>query len=307
MEQLYKDFEKLLKRQHDEFRKLYLPSDTTCFRVYDRQLADLPVVVERYGDYMRIDGDDSLDADRICDSVSRMTYTPLERTTFNVRNPVKGGENPAAASPEPKRIIVKEMGISFFVDLWSYRDTGLFLDHAVTRDMVRENSLGKRVLNLFCYTGSFTAAAASGGAVETLSVDLSNTYLQWLEDNLKLNGVSAPVHRTVRQDALEFLASPPEPIGRFHIIILDPPTFSNSHNMKRPFDIQKDHRWCIQRCVRLLTEEGVLFFSSNLSSFRLEKQYLAGLEVREITRETIPPGFTIKRFPHRCWMIRKRR
>lgn len=306
MQQLYKDFEKLVKRQHDELRKLYLPSQTNCFRIYDRQLQGLPVTVERYGEYLKVESEEEVDLQAVRESASRMTYIPLERTAAVMRAPSKGGASSAQNEPSPGRIPVEEMGISYYADLWTYRDTGLFLDHAVTRDLVRENSLGKRVLNLFCYTGSFTAAAAAGGAQETVSVDLSNTYLDWLQDNLKLNKLQAPVHRIIRGDVLKFLESPPKDIGRFHIIILDPPSFSNSHAMDRTFDVQRDYQWCIRRCMDLLAQQGVLIFSENLRSFKFDRKSFSQFLVQEITRETIPPGFTVKRFPHRCWMIRKR-
>ncbi len=308
MTQELKDFEKLIKKQHDELRKIYFPSGTTCFRVYDRQMGAFPLIVERYGEYLRIEAEEQLlpaDLEQAADSASRMAYVPPERVVINQRKRVRGGEKPPETQEKGEKIIVQEMGLSYYADLTSYRDTGLFLDHAVTRDTVREHAQGVRVLNLFSYTGGFTVAAAAGGAAETVSVDLSNTYLRWMEENLELNGLSAPVHKSVRQDALAFLASPPQDAGKFHIIVLDPPTFSNSSSMDAPFRIQKDHPWCISRCLDLLTDDGLLLFASNYASFKLNKKQLPRCISEEITREMVPPGFTVKRFPHKSWMIRK--
>ncbi len=307
MEQLYKDFEKLVKKQHDRQRRTFAPFDTTCFRIYDRQQAEIPVTVDRYGDYVRIEGDvDSAEMERLKDSVVRMTYTEEDHVICRQRRTTPGGEGPDNPQGMPQRIEVREMGITYLVDLWNYRDTGLYLDHAVTRDLVKDHALGRHVLNLFCYTGSFTIAAAAGGAGETLSVDLSNTYLSWFQDNLKINGLSGPMHRMLREDALAFLESPPKGTGKFHMIILDPPTFSNSHRMDQTFSVQRDHPWCIQQASLLLAEGGVIIFSTNYSSFRLDPQLKQRFIAKEITRETIPPGFTAKRFPHRCWMITRR-
>jgi len=309
MKQIYKDFEKLVKKQHDELRKLYAPSKTDCFRVYDRQQENLPVVVERYGDHLLvecIESFDSREVEELADRAARMCYIPPERVVLKERKALPGGTEENRSGEAPSRVTGTEMGLSYYIDLWSYRDTGLFLDHAVTRDVVREHAAGKRVLNLFSYTGSFTVCAAAGGAVETVSVDLSNTYLDWMQDNLELNKLQAPVHRNIRQDVLKFLKHPPGDIGRFHIIVFDPPTFSNSSSMDTPFRVQQDYPRCIRQCAQLLTDDGVILFSTNYGDFTLDKRNLKEFRLEEITRETIPPGFTAKRFPHRCWMIRRR-
>ena len=166
-----------------------------------------------------------------------------------------------------------EGGLQFEVNLSDYLDTGLFLDHRITRGMVRELAAGKRFLNLFAYTGAFTVYAAAGGAASTVSVDLSNTYLDWAQRNLALNGLAGPQHQFVRDDALGFLQSR----GRraaFDLAVVDPPTFSNSKRLEDFWDVQRDHVELLNRLAELMSPGGIVFFSTNFRRFKLAEAEL---------------------------------
>jgi 23S rRNA (cytosine1962-C5)-methyltransferase len=178
----------------------------------------------------------------------------------------------------------------------------LFLDHRETRRLVQSEAAGKRMLNLFAYTGSFTVYAAKGGAVETTTVDLSNTYLDWAERNFALNGLDPARHGTVRADVLQWLPTAVREKRRFDLIVCDPPTFSNSKRMAGFFDVQERHPEIINHCLRLLRPQGVLYFSANYRGFKLNAERLLPCDLQEITAKTIPPDYRNRRI-HRCWKI----
>jgi 23S rRNA (cytosine1962-C5)-methyltransferase len=180
-------------------------------------------------------------------------------------------------------------------------DTGLFLDHRITRSMVRELAAGKRFLNLFGYTGAFTVYAAAGGAIATTTVDLSNTYLDRAADNMRLNGFTGRQHQFVRDDAMSFLEHRPSG-AEFDLVVVDPPTFSNSKRTEEFWDVQRDHAELLRWLLDWVAPGGAIFFSSNFRRFKLAEQEIAGAEIREISRQTVPPDFRNQRI-HRCWRI----
>jgi 23S rRNA (cytosine1962-C5)-methyltransferase len=157
------------------------------------------------------------------------------------------------------------------------------------------------VLNLFAYTGSFTVYAAAGGAARTLTIDLSNTYLEWARRNLEINSLQGPRHEFLRADVKTWLKEPPA--EKFDLIVLDPPTFSNSKAMRNLLDVQLDHTYLINDCLRRLQPGGVLYFSTNFRKFRLEPESIRSRNIRDITAQTIPNDFRNKRI-HYCWEIR---
>jgi len=223
---------------------------------------------------------------------------------WKVRAPKRWGEEQYEKLGEKgERIVVEEQGLRFLVNLDDYLDTGLFLDHRLTRARVRAEAKGKRFLNLFCYTGSFTVYAAAGGARETVSVDLSNTYLDWARDNLALNDLEGPRHHLVRSDVTRWLR---QVRGEtFDLVVLDPPSFSASKKMASTFDVQRDHVELLEDTAALLSPEGVLYFSTNFTGFELAKDPLPGWSFEELTPASIPPDFRNRRI-HRCWRIARR-
>ncbi len=199
--------------------------------------------------------------------------------------------------------VVHEHGLAFEVNLGRYLDTGLFLDHRETRRRVREVAAGRRLLNLFAYTGSFTVHAAAGGASATVSVDLSRTYQAWTARNLALNGFGGDArHRLVAADVLVWLGEAAAARERFDLIVLDPPSFSNSKRMQSTFDVQRDHGALVRRTAGLLAPGGTLYFSTNRQGFRLDAALEQELAMTEITHLTVPEDFRRQR-PHRCWTV----
>jgi 23S rRNA G2069 N7-methylase RlmK/C1962 C5-methylase RlmI len=313
--QLLKDFGKLLKRNHEEMRSLFEDSGTDCFRVYNWNIESVPWFIDFYGVYLHISSlaDERRPVAReleeeLLETAARMLYVPQERIYFK-RKELQGRKVQHEKQAEEARTLeVHENGLSFLVNLSDYVDTGLFLDHRDSRFFVRQAAPGMRVLNLYCYTGGFTVNAAAGGAARTVSVDLSNTYLRWAEDNMRLNGFEGGPHEYVAADAAGYLAEAEKRgEGPFDLIIVDPPTFSNSRKMEGTFDIQRDHPELLRRCLRLLSPNGAIFFSSNYSSFRFNAKKLKGAQAEETTRQTVPPDFPGKHRPHRSWTIRRRK
>jgi len=199
---------------------------------------------------------------------------------------------------------VEEGGLKFLVNLKDYIDSGLFLDHRDLRTRMREEARGKRFLNLFCYTGSASVFAASGGAIQTVSVDRSNTYLGWTEKNLRLNGYGDENHVCARADCLPWLLAPErkeEP--RYDLIFADVPTYSNSKSARRDFDAQRDHAALISAAMRLLSKVGALYFSTHYKRFKLDTEALGRFAIKDISRETLP--FDFRRTPRirYCWRI----
>lgn len=286
----------------------------SCYRLYDHDLPEFPFCIEFYGDklyvaeYKRRHGMTEEVHDswmHQCLQVMADTLSLPEENIFvklRQRKPGRYGQYQKINSNRSE-FIVEENGLQFIVNLSDYLDTGLFLDHRLTREKVRAEAKDKKVLNLFGYTGSFSVYAAAGGAKEVLTVDLSKTYLQWAERNMQPNGFNdTSAYRYIQADVIKYL--PQIPDETFDIIIMDPPTFSNSKRMDNFLDIQKDHVKLINECLRILSQGGILFFSTNYSRFVLEKEKI-GAEIKDITRQTTPFDFEgrLSRF---CFRIQKR-
>jgi len=201
--------------------------------------------------------------------------------------------------------VVEEQGLKFWVNLGEYLDTGLFLDHRVTRARVREEAKGKRFLNLFAYTGSFTVYAAAGGAKGTTTVDMSNTYLDWAAENLKLNGFAGPKHERIRADVTRWLEDAGREGRTYDLIVLDPPSFSASKKMSGTFNVQRDQLKLLRSTLALLAPSGILYFSTNYTGFQLEADEKLDADFEETTPRSIPEDFHRKDV-HRCWRVTRR-
>jgi 23S rRNA (guanine2445-N2)-methyltransferase / 23S rRNA (guanine2069-N7)-methyltransferase len=230
----------------------------------------------------------------------------LDRIHFRTRKKHKRGEQYTKRAEEGVFHRVREGGLEFLVNFTDYQDTGLFLDHRPTRALIRERAASQRFLNLFAYTGSATVYAAAGGARNTLSVDLSNTYLAWARRNLELNKFGARDHQLARADCARWLETQTA-LGqrgpRFGLIFLDPPTFSHSKTT-RVLDVQRDHVQLITLASALLTPQGTLFFSTNAERFRLDREALASLVIEDISAQSIPRDFAGHARIHQCFEIR---
>jgi len=283
-----------------------------CYRLYDRDLPEFPLIIDIYQQDVLVTeyrsqhrlSDDEYEAwlEGSLEVVENVLEKNSEQVYLKERKIKEGRKDQYRKTDSQKEFkIVQEGGLKFLVNLNDYLDTGLFLDHRITRSMVRDKSNQKAVLNLFCYTGSFSVYAASGNAAEILSIDLSNTYIEWAKKNMEQNGYKKSAYRFIKGDVLQEL--PKLNDESFDIIVLDPPTFSNSKSMKEVFDIQAMHVELINTCLKKLKKEGELIFSTNSRKFHLEEELILGT-VKNITTSTEPFDFKGKLLRW-CYSIRR--
>ena len=283
-----------------------------CFRVYDRDIPELPFALDLYADRAHLQEYSKpvmvvraqlrwLTA--MHEAAANALGLPLKSVALKQRHGQRPDEQYRKLAAIKQDFVVREGGHRFIVNLTEHLDTGLFLDHRDTRALVATLARGKRVLNLFCYTGSFSVYAARNQAASTTSVDLSKTYLDWARRNFELNGLDFGRNRLVQADVVPFLEEERSSRDRYELIVLDPPSFSNSKRMQGVLDVQRDHVALIRACLFLLAPGGELLFSTNLRSFRLNADALADVPMTEISAQTVPPDFRNRRI-HRCWRIR---
>jgi 23S rRNA (cytosine1962-C5)-methyltransferase len=308
----YLMFKNRLEKVFKHLRKQAARQSISCFRLYDHDIPEFPFIIELYDDkvyvaeYKRRHSLSETAHDEwlkgCVQTISEVTGVKEDMIFLKLRQRKEGRLGQYQKVDEVKNeFIVEENGLKFIVNLSDYLDTGLFLDHRVTRQMVRDLSEGKKILNLFCYTGSFSVYASAGKADHIVSVDLSKTYLDWADRNMKINHLDADSHSIVHADVLQYLKKAEE---KFDLIVMDPPTFSNSKRMDDFLDIQRDHVELINDCMRILNPGGILFFSTNFTRFRLESERLSASDIRDITKSTTPFDFTGK-LKRQCFRIEK--
>jgi 23S rRNA (guanine2445-N2)-methyltransferase / 23S rRNA (guanine2069-N7)-methyltransferase len=239
-------------------------------------------------------------------TLSDVTAVVQERVRVRTRRKNKRGEQYSKVQERETYHVVKEDGLKFLVNFDDYLDTGLFLDHRLTRGRLRAAASGKRFLNLFAYTCTASVYAAAGGAVSTTSVDMSNTYLNWAQRNFELNGLSPDRNGLVQADCRVWLQDGARSRERYDLIFIDPPTFSNSKRMEGVFDVERDHPEFIDGCVRLLAPGGLIVFSTNSQRFRLDESLSQRYDVRDISAQTLPKDFERNPRIHRCFEVRVR-
>ena len=302
-----------IKKRFSHLKKWARRSQITCFRVYAKDLPDYPVICDWYDGavvawiYDRKRDDTPAKKEVYLNAIQTAILTafniPEKDLFIKFRGPQKGFQYQKLGH---QRVIktIEEQGLKFEINLSDYLDTGLFLDHRPTRQLCRSLAKGKRVLNCFSYTGSFSMYAIDGGAISTTSVDMSNTYSEWAQRNLALNGFKKRASdRFVIENCLSFLKNDATR-NRYDLIICDPPTFSDSKKMTRSFDINRDYIELITDCTKLLAQDGLLIFSTNSKSFKLEPSKLPSqLQIKNITHKSVPEDFKSKR-PHQCWLIK---
>ncbi len=306
-----------VRKNARHLRKWARREAVSCYRVYDRDIPEVPLAIDWYegrlhvARYRRTADVDATEEELLVwteamavAAADALGVTDRGRIHVKERRRQRGGVQHRRLEEDAEAVIVTEAGLSLEVNLEGYLDTGLFLDHRPLRVRVGAEARGKRVLNLFCYTGAFTVHAAAGGALQTTSVDLSKTYLAWARRNLELNGLYASRHELVHDDVRAFLGEARRRGRRFELIVLDPPTFSNSKRTEEDLDLQRDHVALVTDTAALLAPEGILYFSTNNRRFKLDEGALTGLQLENISLETIPPDFRDQRI-HRCWRIRR--
>lgn len=280
-----------------------------AYRLYDRDIPEFPFAIDRYGQHLHVQVFErklplsDADLELLLATIAQALDVAPAQVAVKTRRRQRGLAQYEKLADDAATFTVAERGLKFEVNLHNYLDTGLFLDHRETRRMVGERAQGRTFLNLFAYTGSFTVYAAAGGAQHTVTVDMSNTYQDWSRRNLGLNGLNDPYrHTLVQADVLTYLDEMRAAQRRFELIVLDPPSFSNSKRMQASFDIQRDQLQLLRSTLALLAPAGELFFSTNRKGFKLDPALLEEAQIHELTPRTIPEDFQ-RHTPHRCWIL----
>ena len=282
-----------------------------AYRLYDRDIPEFPFIVDRYKDFFVVhDKSERIDADKnhlpiLTTALKNIFKIDDNQIVFKQRRQQKGLDQYQKLGTENKKIVVKENGVPLYINLWDYLDTGLFLDHRPLRYQFSKKQTGKRFLNLFCYTGVVSVMAALGGAT-TYSIDMSKTYLEWAQDNFKLNKIDLKNHFFFEEDVLEFIKTLKDRSdfkASFDTIFLDPPTFSNSKKMETSFEVERDQENLLENVMTLLKPAGILYFSNNKRDFKIATSLMEKYNVKNITSQTIPIDFHDQKI-HHCFEIR---
>ena len=305
-------FANRLTKNLKHLRKWARREGISCYRIYDADIPQYAVAIDIYDGFVHVQEYEPpktvnkvkafVRIQDIIDQVAQVLEVNKSHIILKTRKRQSGSEQYQRLDEANRAMVVQESGLKFRVNLHDYLDTGLFLDHRPTRQMIMHIAKGKTFLNLFAYTGTATVYAAAGGAATTTTVDMSNTYLGWAQDNMALNGFKGEQHRFLREDCLQWLETAAETGNRYQLIFLDPPTFSNSKKMETILDIKRDHVELIDKVMALLDEQGVLIFSSNARNFKLDSDALSDYILRDITKQTTSEDF--RRKPaHQCWCL----
>ena len=302
--------QKVYKHKSKQAKRLQV----SCWRLYEHDLPEFPFCIEIYDDKVYLaeyarkhgmsDGEHDIWLDDCLDIISELLQVPIEKIYVRQRKKMHHRSQQYERLNDIKEFFtVEENGLKFLVNLSDYLDSGLFLDHRTTRQMVQQECAGKRVLNLFCYTGSFSVYAAAGKAASVTSVDLSKTYLAWAEDNFEVNHLKDEVKYPFIHDDVKQYLKTLQP-DSFDLVIMDPPTFSNSKRMKDFLDIQRDHAALLNDALKATVSNGTVYFSTNFSRFVLEPEKIMASAIKDITKATTPFDFESK-LKRWCYKITK--
>ena len=311
-----------LQKNQKQLEKWARKNNISCYRLYDADMPEYSAAIDIYrgvplngrGEqtYVHVQEyaapksvDEDRAAQRFAEIEAAVPYAldvPINNVSYKQRRRNKGTMQYEKLSEGPagELVTITEGQSRLQINLWQYLDTGLFLDHRPVRDMIAQMAKDKRFLNLFCYTATASVRAAMAGARFTVSVDMSNTYLNWARKNFALNGLSEARNRLEQADCLKWLT---ENTQQFDLILLDPPSFSNSKRMEDVLDVQVDHVGMIHEAMRALTEGGTLIFSNNLRSFSLDYDALSAYSIKDISNQTIDQDFQRNTKIHQCWLI----
>jgi 23S rRNA G2069 N7-methylase RlmK/C1962 C5-methylase RlmI len=302
-----------IRKNYRHIRKWAQRTGTNCFRIYDKDIKEYPLAIDYYDGrfcvhYFRQARDLEEPPEALCNEINEAIFSLFQAKQEFIywRTRIKRRQTEQYEKLEASEdfFIVQEHGAKFKVNLLDYLDTGLFLDHRETRQMAAKEAKGKRLLNLFAYTCSFSVHAALAGAVFTKSVDMSNTYTRWGKENFILNNIPLNNHPIVRADCLKFLEEEVRSRQQYDVIVIDPPTLSRSKKMEEFFDIQSDYVLLLENALKLLAKGGVIFFSTNSKRFKLDPEMFSACRIIDITAKTIPLDFHQVKI-HQCWKISK--
>ena len=304
-------FANRLAKNQKRLKKWLKQSGETCYRIYDADMPEYALAVDRYGDRVHVQEYAAPSSVNPAQAQKRLfdalEVLPEALGVDPSKIYVKRRERQTGAAQYQKReasgerFEVQEGSARLWVNLRDYLDTGLFLDHRPVRRMLGEMASGKRFLNLFCYTATATVQAALGGASDSVSVDMSNTYLEWARDNFALNKLDPRLHRVVRDDCFRWLETAN---AQFDLIFMDPPTFSNSKKMRDTLDVQRDHPRLVELAMARLAPGGTLVFSNNQRRFKLDEALSERYAVEEITTRTFDPDFQRRTNLHHVFLLR---
>lgn len=284
----------------------------SCYRLYDADIPEYNVAVDWYDGEVVVHEyaapatvDEQVSQKRLFDVVNQVPQVlgiSSDKMILKVREKQKGTSQYQALNKAGQYKEVNEYGAKFLVNLRDYLDTGLFLDHRITRRMIQQQAKAKTVLNLFAYTGSASVHAAIGGAASVTTVDMSNTYLDWAKRNFTINGLTGTQYQFEQADCLQWLS---RCRAQFDLIFVDPPTFSNSKRMQDSWDVQRDHVNLLNMLTPRLAPGGKVIFSNNKRRFKIDTRALndAGWQVKDISAATLPEDY--KRNPniHVCFEL----
>lgn len=286
----------------------------TCYRIYDMDMPEFPFCIDMYESYVHVaeyktnhkmtEEEHNKWLHDCTIVISDTLETAQEHIFLKERKKLdRRTEQYEKVASDSKKIIVQESGLSFIINLTDYLDTGLFLDHRPLRGRFLEEAAGKNVLNLFAYTGSFSVYAAAAGAKDVTTVDLSRTYLQWAKENMEANSLyDEKKHHFIQSDVMNFLKEPPNKL--YDLVIVDPPSFSNSKRMKGTWDTQRDHAAMLQFILKQLVPGGIIYFSNNFRNFQPDFGKLKASHIKDISLQTVPEDFRNKKI-HYCYRIEK--
>ncbi|XQW83422.1 bifunctional 23S rRNA (guanine(2069)-N(7))-methyltransferase RlmK/23S rRNA (guanine(2445)-N(2))-methyltransferase RlmL [Thalassotalea piscium] len=306
------DFANRLLKNKKNLKNWLKKEQIECYRLYDADIPEYNVAIDVYGDYLVIQeysAPANIEANKVAKRLQEVLYfapkvleVPTEKVVLKTRSKQKGSNQYEKVDKSKQFITLSEYGAKFKINLWDYLDTGLFLDHRKTRQIVAQKAKGKSLLNLFAYTGSVSLQAALHGASTVTTVDMSNTYLGWGQDNFELNNLSGHKYPFIQADCLKWLK---ECKQKFDVIFVDPPTFSNSKRMEDSFDVQRDHVALISDALNCLADNGELIFANNKRNFKMDVEAMKelGVTAKEITDLTRDKDFQRNKHIHNSWLI----
>jgi 23S rRNA (guanine2445-N2)-methyltransferase / 23S rRNA (guanine2069-N7)-methyltransferase len=302
-----------LKKNDKKFRSLAKREKVNCYRIYDADIPEYNVAVDRYDDCVVVfeyaapkDIDEVVAKKRLADVMTiipEVLNVPVAKISLKVREKKKGIKQYDPIEKRDETFVVQEYGINLLVNIHDYLDTGVFLDHRITRKKIGQMSKDKTVLNLFAYTGTASVHAALGGASAVTTVDMSNTYIDWAKRNFELNDLKGKQYEFVKADCLSWIESNE---AQFDVIFVDPPTFSNSKSMEDSFDVLRDHGKLLVSLKERLAPNGTMVFSNNHRRFKIDTDVLTegGFSIEDITKSTIDFDYQRNTKIHNCWLLK---
>ncbi len=312
-------FANRLLKNYKHLKKWARKNKINCYRVYDADIPQYAVAIDKYENWIHVQeyqAPKTVDKNKaflrindVIDVVADILETKQHNVVLKVRQKQEGSKQYQKQDKKEYTTTVTENGLKFILNMYDYIDTGLFLDHRNTRQLIQKLANNRSFLNLFAYTGSATVYAAAGGATSTTTVDMSNTYLNWAQENMAINDFAENVytqgrHSFVREDCLKWLQQAIDNNEKYQLIFVDPPTFSNSKKMDTSLDIGRDHVALLSGCLALLSDDGQIIFSTNAKRFKLDSSLSEDCFIRDITAKTTTEDF--RRKPaHRCWCLAK--